>query len=107
MENIKKCSIFVVVWLCQCGDIVNVKFVICDGKILRRRDLAILEKVLISLIWGFQRTTGKFFGSVEWVSEQLGTSEDKIWKALERLEAKGLIRKEGDEWYISEEIYED
>ncbi len=78
---------------------MNIKFIWVSGEIARRTDLSMVEKVLISLVLGFQRK-GKFFGSVEWVSEQLGTKEEIIWKAFERLEKKGIMRREGDEWYV-------
>lgn len=81
---------------------MNIKFVWVPGEICRRTDLSMVEKVLISLVLGFQRKGGKFFGTVEWVAEQLGTKEENIWKAFERLEKKGILRREGDEWYVQQ-----
>lgn len=102
LQNPKKFVFLYLGFGSQVAFFMHIRYIHMDGKILRLQNFSILEKTLICLILGFQKSKfGKFFGSVEWVAEELGTKEENIWKALERLERKGIVEKNGDEWIIS------
>lgn len=74
---------------------MDIKFTIIPGYVLKARKLSGYEKIIFCIIRNFCKNGQKYFGKLEWLSEQIGMEPEDVSKILQILMKKGLI--EGDE----------
>jgi len=86
---------------------MELNFLYLEKWILRREDISALAKMVLAIVWNFNKRGNKCYVTVEWLSWNLGTVEDLIWLAVEELGKKNLLRRVGNEWILEEVQYED
>lgn len=72
------------------------KFLIIDGKLLKNKTFLMADKVLLSYIFNLQKAGKKFFGTINYLSDELGSSEESLEKRINFLIERGVLRRCAD-----------
>lgn len=71
-------------------------FLIIDGKLLKNKVFTAADKVLLSYIFNLKKAGKKFFGTMNYLSSELGAPEELLSKRINFLIEKGVLYRSHD-----------
>lgn len=77
------------------------KFLVLDGALLRNTSFTPADKLIISYIYGLEKAGREFYGSLPWLSMELGIALDYLEKRITRLVEFGIIVIFGNKYRLN------
>jgi biotin operon repressor len=71
-------------------------YLVIDGKLLKNKTWTMADKVLLSYIFNLKKAGKKFFGTANYLSSELGASEEALTKRINHLISQNILTRNAD-----------